>query len=63
MGFGFLVKDGPEARRLQSIDVKVTKLASGLRDMVEAISADDEQRACHGDSGNLSKHIHISLVY
>lgn len=51
MGFGFLIKDGPEARRLQSIDVKVTKLASGLRDMVEAISADDEQRACHGDSG------------
>ncbi|CDS09115.1 hypothetical protein LRAMOSA10475 [Lichtheimia ramosa] len=52
MGFGFLIKDGPEARRLQSIDVKVTKLASGLRDMVEAISADDEQRACHGDSGS-----------
>ena len=52
MGFGYLVKDGSEARRLQSIDVKVTKLASGLRDMVEAISADDDQRACHGDSGN-----------
>lgn len=58
MGFGFLIKDGPEARRLQSIDVKVTKLASGLRDMVEAISADDEQRACHGDSGNICIYIY-----
>lgn len=58
MGFGFLIKDGPEARRLQSIDVKVTKLASGLRDMVEAISADDEQRACHGDSGTIYIYIY-----
>ncbi|KAI8139722.1 trypsin-like cysteine/serine peptidase domain-containing protein [Fennellomyces sp. T-0311] len=54
MGYGYTHVDQPEARTLQRISLNVTRFTAGYSDMVEAMSAQDNEKACHGDSGFVS---------
>ena len=51
MGYGYTQVNDPEARVLQRIPLNVTRFIAGYPDMVEAMSAHDNEMACHGDSG------------